>query len=70
MATQFDGAFNDIGLVDLIIQTPMGNLTAKNLGPADVAILACSKVLRVNYWRTNHTKLKTGRLRFVSCVIR
>lgn len=40
MATQFDGAFNDIGLVDLIIQTPMGNLTAKNLGPADVAILA------------------------------
>ena len=30
MATQFDGAFNDIGLVDLIIQTPMGNLTAKN----------------------------------------
>ena len=38
--TQFDGAFNDIGLVDLTIQTPMGNLTAKNLGPADVAIMA------------------------------
>lgn len=36
----FSGAFNDIGLVDLIIQTPMGNLTAKNLGPADVVILA------------------------------
>lgn len=40
MATQFDGAFNDIGLVDLTIQTPMGNFTAKNLGPSDVAILA------------------------------
>ena len=40
MATQFDGAFNDIGLFDLTIQTPMGNLTAKNLGPNDVAILA------------------------------
>ena len=38
--TQFDGAFNDIGLFDLTIQTPMGNLTAKNLGPNDVAILA------------------------------
>ena len=38
--TQFDGAFNDIGLVDLTIQTPMGNLTAKNLGPNDVAIAA------------------------------
>ena len=38
--TQFDGSFNDIGLVDLTIQTPMGNLTAKNLGPNDVAILA------------------------------
>ena len=38
--TQFNGAFNDIGLVDLTIQTPMGNLTAKNLGPNDVAILA------------------------------
>lgn len=36
----FDGAFNDIKLVDLTIQTPMGNLTAKNLGPADVVILA------------------------------
>ena len=40
MATQFEGAFNDIGLVDFTIQTPMGNLTAKNLGPNDVAILA------------------------------
>ncbi len=40
MATQFDGAFNDIGLVDFTIQTPLGNLTAKNLGPSDVAILA------------------------------
>lgn len=40
MATQFDGAFNDIGLVDFTIQTPMGNLTAKNLGPNDIAILA------------------------------
>lgn len=38
--TQFEGAFNDIGLVDLTIQTPMGNLTAKNLGPSDVAIIA------------------------------
>lgn len=40
MATQFDGAFNDIGLVDFTIQTPLGNLTAKNLGPNDIAILA------------------------------
>jgi hypothetical protein len=40
MATQFEGAFNDIGLVDFIIQTPIGNLQAKNLGPNDVAILA------------------------------
>lgn len=36
---QFDGAFNDIGLVDLEIRTPMGTLSAKNLGPNDVAIL-------------------------------
>lgn len=36
----FEGAFNDIGLVDLTIQTPLGNLTAKNLGPNDVAIIA------------------------------
>ena len=36
----FSGAFNDIGLVDLTIQTPLGDLTAKNLGPNDVAILA------------------------------
>lgn len=35
----FDGAFNDIGLVDLEIRTPMGTLSAKNLGPNDVAIL-------------------------------
>lgn len=40
MATQFEGAFNDIGLVDFIIQTPLGDLVAKNLGPNDVAILA------------------------------
>lgn len=39
MATQFDGAFNDIGLVDLEIRTPMGTLRASNLGPNDVAIL-------------------------------
>lgn len=38
--TQFEGAFNDIGLVDFIIQTPLGNLQAKNLGPNDVAIMA------------------------------
>ena len=38
--TQFEGAFNDIGLVDFTIQTPIGNLVAKNLGPNDVAILA------------------------------
>lgn len=36
----FEGAFNDIKLVDLTIQTPMGNLTAKNLGPSDVVIMA------------------------------
>ena len=36
---QFDGAFNDIGLVDLEVRTPMGTLAAKNLGPNDVAIL-------------------------------
>lgn len=36
---EFDGAFNDIGLVDLEIRTPMGTLGAKNLGPNDVAIL-------------------------------
>lgn len=36
---QFDGAFNDIGLVDLEIRTPMGTLKASNLGPSDVAIL-------------------------------
>lgn len=36
---QFDGAFNDIGLVDMEIRTPMGTLRASNLGPNDVAIL-------------------------------
>lgn len=35
----FDGAFNDIGLVDLAIRTPMGTLKVDNLGPNDVAIL-------------------------------
>jgi len=35
----FDGAFNDIGLVDFEIRTPMGTLSAKNLGPNDVTIL-------------------------------
>lgn len=35
----FDGAFNDIGLVDVKIMTPMGYMSAKNLGPNDVAIL-------------------------------
>lgn len=35
----FDGAFNDIGLVDLEIRSPMGTLKASNLGPNDVAIL-------------------------------
>lgn len=35
----FDGAFNDIGLVDMEIRTPMGTLKASNLGPNDVAIL-------------------------------
>lgn len=35
----FDGAFNDIGLVDLEIRSPMGTLRASNLGPNDVAIL-------------------------------
>jgi len=36
----YDGAFNDIGLVDLFIYTPMGTIQAKNLGPADVSIAA------------------------------
>jgi len=36
---EFNGAFNDIGLVDVEIRTPMGTLGAKNLGPNDVAIL-------------------------------
>ena len=34
----FDGAFNDIGLVDIVIRTPMGTLKATNLGPNDVAV--------------------------------
>lgn len=40
MATNFEGAFNDIGLVDFKIKTPLGTLEAHNLGPADVAIVA------------------------------
>lgn len=35
----FDGAFNDIGLVDIAIRTPMGTLKVSNLGPNDVAVL-------------------------------
>ena len=35
----FDGAFNDIGLVDMELRTTMGTFTASNLGPNDVAIL-------------------------------
>lgn len=38
--TNYDGAFNDIGLVDLYIYTPMGTIKAENLGPADIAISA------------------------------
>lgn len=38
--TNYDGAFNDIGLVDLYIYTPMGTIKAENLGPAEVAIAA------------------------------
>jgi hypothetical protein len=38
--TNFQGGFNDIGEVDLIIQTPLGDLQAHNLGPSDVVILA------------------------------
>lgn len=38
--TNYDGAFNDIGLVDVYIYTPMGTIKAENLGPADVAIAA------------------------------
>jgi hypothetical protein len=38
--TNYDGAFNDVGLVDLYIYTPMGTIKAENLGPADVAISA------------------------------
>lgn len=37
---KFDGAFNDIGRVDLTIKTALGNLVARNLGPSDVAIHA------------------------------
>ena len=38
--TQFDGAFNDVGLIDFSIDTPLGTFKAKNLGPNDVVILA------------------------------
>ncbi len=38
--SNYDGAFNDIGLVDLYIYTPMGTIQAKNLGPADISIAA------------------------------
>lgn len=38
--TNYDGAFNDIGLVDVYIYTPMGTIKAQNLGPSDVAIIA------------------------------
>ena len=37
--TDWNGAFNDIGLVDLEIRSPMGTLDIGNLGPNDVAIL-------------------------------
>ena len=37
---EFTGAFNDINLVDFYVDTPIGKLEAKNLGPNDVAILA------------------------------
>lgn len=38
--TQLAAAFNDINLVDFIIKTPIGNLTAHNMGPNDVIISA------------------------------
>lgn len=38
--TQLAAAFNDINLVDFVIQTPLGNLTAHNMGPSDVIISA------------------------------
>lgn len=38
--SNYNGAFNDIGLVDLYIRTPMGTIKAENLGPAEVAIAA------------------------------
>lgn len=38
--SNYDGAFNDVGLVDLYIYTPMGTIKAENLGPSDVAIAA------------------------------
>ena len=37
---EFNGAFNDIGLVDMEIRTPMGTLDVQQLGPNDVAIVA------------------------------
>lgn len=33
-------AFNDLGLVDIKIKTPLGTMEAHNLGPADVILLA------------------------------
>lgn len=38
--TNQETAFNDIGLVDLTISTPMGQLVAGNMGPNDVVITA------------------------------
>lgn len=38
--SNYDGAFNDIGLVDLYIYTPMGTIKAENLGPSDISIVA------------------------------
>lgn len=37
---EFNGAFNDIGLVDFSVRTPMGTLEASQLGPNDVVITA------------------------------
>lgn len=37
---EFNGAFNDIGLVDFTVRTPMGTLDASQLGPNDVVITA------------------------------
>lgn len=40
LGTLNGGAFNDIGLVDITLKTPMGYLKAQNLGPNDV-VLSC-----------------------------